>query len=92
MTNDKKRVLDRVKAPDNNNAVTVFLSIDDINTLVSILSFAATCLDTIAAESATAQDQKALEIYISKRGNCQRLKDYLTDIAVSGEPDSRELH
>lgn len=92
MTNQNRKVLDRVKAPESNDSVTVFLSLDDINTLVSILSFAATCLDTIAAESATSQDQKALDLYITKRSNCQRLKDYLTDIAVSGEPDSREYH
>jgi hypothetical protein len=89
---DEKKVLNRVKAPTTDDSVTVFLSIEDVNTLVSILSFASTCLDTIAAESATSQDKRALDVYISKRSNCQRLKDYLTEIAISGEPESRELH
>jgi hypothetical protein len=82
------------KAPilPKEDSVTIFLSLEDVSVLVSILGFTTTCLDTLTAEARSTKNVKAVDLYSAKRNNCERLKNYLTDLALSGEPESRDFH
>ena len=82
----------KIKEPPQSGVMTVFLAREDISALITLLSFASSCIDTLINQSTSMGDESALKMYLHRKKSCENIKNYLVELTIAGEPESRDIH